>query len=325
MRVVFTKQGSLVFDSGRIIEPPLLLALPFGVLTMASAISGGFSAVRVLGLAALFAMTAVCLVLGLRRRRVEVRPHSREVTVNRSTTTLDDGVQLVVSQARSRGFPYELVVIDNSKTRRVLMTSSLAEVLNGLRKLRRVWSIPAQSELETLPSVTSPLAPDTEPTVCSLPDSAELSSATLNRQLALASILGVVCGVACTVVSVLIRQQIQAGLPLTLLGWGLGALLIVLPALIAAHVGLGRIRLSIDSAFVRLEQRRGLLGARGFCIPRSGLLGLWAVRNSWAQRCELLLLEKNGFRSFPIASKGLEAFLLQISPACSAKWHPASD
>jgi len=315
VRPAVPQRGSLTFDFGRTIEPPLLLAIPFAALTIASLVSGGFSAVRILGVSVLCAITAFCVKRGLKGIRVEVRPQTQELVVQRHILKLTEGARLIVSQAEptALGGKYELALSDGPGTRRVLLRSSLSRILNEIRRVRHLWLIPTESRLKTHPPLDSALLEDTDMEATSLPSSADMSSPTLNHQLELASILGAVACVACGVVLVLIRKQLQTGEPITALGWFLGALLVLMPTVIALHTGMGKVRVSIGSLLVGIEHRRGLLGVRRISIPKDDLLGLWAVRSQRTQHGELLLLTHDGFCSVPVANISLDNWTLGLN------------
>jgi hypothetical protein len=315
VRTAVRQRGSLTFDSGRTIEPPLLLAIPLAALTIASLVSGGFGAVRILGVSVLSAITAFCITRGLKRIRVEVRLQTQELIFQRHFLKLTAGARLIVSQAEptALGGKYELTLFDGPETRRVLLRSSLSQILNEIRRVRPLWSIPAESQLETRPPLDSALLEDTDMRATSLPSSADMSFPTLNHQFQLASILGAVACIACGVVLVLVRKQLQTGEPITALSWFLGAMLVLVPAVIALHTWMGNVRVSISAKSVRIEHRRGLLGVRRVSIPQSDLLGLWAVASHQAQHGELLLLSRDGFFSVPVANICLDNWKLRLN------------
>ncbi len=313
VRTAVAEPGALTFHLAAHLEPPLLLAMPFAVLTVASACNGECTPFHVAGVLVVAGATTFCVMRGVWRTRIEVRPKSHEIVLQGRAVRLTEAARLTLAQPDVGGLAgsFELTVKDGDR-QSILLSSTLPNILNKLEAIRTAWPLPTEIRLDCLPEFT-PVGDEPRNWVGGLPRTAELTSETLNRQHAHAGILGAVAFVASIVISVLIRQQVGSGHSISPIAFVLCALLILAPASIAVHVMLSRVRLSIDSDSLRIEHRRGLMGARTIFVPKAELLGLWAVRCHGAQCSELMWLDHGGYRSVPLAERHLEDWLKQLN------------
>ena len=318
MRLALLEPDRLLFDSGRRVEPLLLLAFPFAVLAFASIMSGNFSTLRVVGSLVLMSAAALCATKGVKRTRLEWCPSSQRLRESGRVVTLSPSAQLVfqrtdASRPEAVKSPYEVVLLDLREVRVVLLRSSLSNVLNDLRAMRSHWPSPVACRVESTPSLETLLQSESNSSSCINAIDLQLASPALSRQFEIAGILGAVACVAAVVVGALVSGQLERHGVFTGLGLALGAFLIAVPVSIATHVALGRVSLIVDSKWVQVKRRRGLFGTVVQAIPRHELGGSWLVRTDSPARCDLLLLHRGRFASVPIACSASDTWALGLS------------
>jgi hypothetical protein len=264
----------------------------------------GFTPTRLIGLLFLASLMVACAVGGLKRTRVELRPASRKLLVNGQSIGLPSDAHLELDQtdpSRSDAtlHPYEVRVVDRSGLSQILLRSTLSRVLNDLSRVQVSWPVAVALGLNTSEVLGKVVQQQAQTNARWIPVRGQISLPLRDRQSRIVvTLLGVSC-VAASVLAFLATGQLERAGKIGNLSLVLGSLLILMPASIALHVGLGKIDVTGDETNLVLERRRGLLGTKTTVLPTRSIEGSWLVPNRYG--ADALFLCGGTFYSVPVA------------------------
>lgn len=115
-------------------------------------------------------------------------------------------------------------------------------------------------------------------------------------QRGVAGIFGAVSALALCVVVCLLFGQIQRSGDISRFSVAMAVSLVLLPTLLAIHIVLGRLQVSLNSNEFEFIERRGLLGHRKWRVAVPDVQGVWLLELSGASASELIIETNNGCR-----------------------------
>ncbi len=306
MRITEINRDFVEFYSGRSAQAPGLLAFPLGALALVSLLSrSGYTWERLTGSALLLITTGICAFRGQVRQRLQLRPATRQLRWQGRVISIASDAHLELDQSNPSHFdfacfPYEVRIVDGTGLRQLLLRSTLAPVLNDLRKLQEHWQIGVSLGSSLPNAVQKVLAEESELPLSSRWEGLLLVSPTQENQFGVASILLATSSLALVVVIFLMTGQLGRHGEIGALGVALGAMLIFVPLALAINLALGNIRVLLETNELQVERRRGIFGTRITNIPREDLEGVWLIQAGTGSVHELLVLRKSLFFSIPI-------------------------
>ena len=307
-----------MFDSGRVVQAPILLAVPLTGLTLLSTWAGGFTGIRLLALGLMIALTIACLLMSTARTRIELRPISQKIVADGAARELhrDATLELVSTDPTrpdSIRFPYEVRLRNGLEGELVLLRSSLANVLNDLNRLHHACSIPVTAASSMGLSLDQVIGERPRRNATFSSSCPPLSMPLRDSQIRIAFIFGAITCVAACVVAVLVTGQLGRSGPIGILGVALAASLIGAPALVGLHVLLGKTKVWFDEGKLRVEVTHGLLGRSSRTISGEELRGTWLVRSGDVARAEVLFFYDDSFCSIPLLGSPVDPWLSLLS------------
>jgi hypothetical protein len=288
------------------LQPAALLSLPFGVLTAASINADTSNGpLHLLGILSLGTLTLLSLVAGFRRDRARLGACELGRRRRRTFDLASSKYQLELALSDSNHTDdlhgrFELRWRRGAEQPQYRVQDDLVPILRDLQSIRPESSAQVQFAAGVPQSVKNLVIGNSDIDLAELRGSETIESPLHRAQLKTAANLGMAAIVALGLVIFLLADQIHRSGNITRLGLGLALALVLLPAMLAVHVAMGRIRIRLDPNRLKVVSRNGLLGSLHWEASASEVQGMWLIEFGEGSLHELVIKSQHAFRSIPL-------------------------